>query len=800
MAKDTLTITDNRTGKSYEVPIEDETIKATDLRQIKVSSDDFGMMTYDPAFMNTAACRSAITYIDGDKGILRYRGYPIEQLAEQSSFLEVAYLLCEGELPTKAQLQTWDETIKFHTYVHTNITKFLEGFRYDAHPMGMLLGVVGALSTFYPDAKNIHDPANRYLQRVRLLAKAPTIAAFAFRHSRGLPFVFPDNDLDYIGNFVNMTFSIGGRHQPNKVLQRALEILLILHADHEQNCSTSAVRAVGSSHVDPFSAISAGIAALYGPLHGGANEAVLQMLDEIGEKKNIPRFIEEVKAGRGRLMGFGHRVYKSYDPRAKLIKQVADEVFEQTGLNPKLEIALELERIALEDEYFIKRKLYPNVDFYSGLIYQAMGYPTEYFTVLFALGRMPGWLAQWEEMLLDKDQKIARPRQIYHRQGRAAVRPHRQAVRRMTDQLDTLLSEQRRFPPTAEFAAQAAATAALYAAGRDPERFWAEQAQVARVDAARGARCSSGSRRTPSGSSAASSTSSANCLDRHLRGPAAQQGGHHLGRRAGRPPGPHLLGPGPGGAPRAPTRSSGSASGRATGWRSTCRWSPRPPSPCSPAPGSARCTRWSSAASPPSRCATGSTTPRPSRSSPPTAATGAARSCRSSGWPTQALAQAPSIKHCIVVRRRPAARRRVVRRHDRGPRPLVAPAAGAASRPLCPAEAMDARTCSSSSTPPAPPESPRASCTPPAAISPTWPPPRSTSSTCRTTDVFWCTADIGWVTGHSLRRLRPAGQRRHGAHVRGRAGLAGAGPVLAHHRDATGSPSSTPRPPPSAPS
>ena len=415
MPKESVTLTDNRTGKTYELPIVEGTIRATDLRQIKVSDDDFGMMTYDPAFMNTAACRSAITFIDGDRGILRYRGYPIEQLAEKASFLEVAYLLCEGELPDREQLSDWEETIKFHTYVHTNITKFLEGFRYDAHPMGMLLGVVGALSTFYPDAKDIHDPANRYLQRVRLLAKLPTIAAFAFRHSRGLPYEFPRNDLDYIGNFVNMTFSIGGRHQPNKVLQRALEILLILHADHEQNCSTSAVRAVGSSHVDPFSAVSAGIAALYGPLHGGANEAVLQMLDEIGDKKNIQSFIEKVKTGGGsaRLMGFGHRVYKSYDPRAKLIKKVAYDVFQQTGLNPKLEIALELERIALEDEYFIKRKLYPNVDFYSGLIYQAMGYPTDYFTVLFAIGRTPGWLAQWEEMLLDKDQKIARPRQIY---------------------------------------------------------------------------------------------------------------------------------------------------------------------------------------------------------------------------------------------------------------------------------------------------------------------------------------------------------------------------------------------------
>jgi len=410
---DTLTITDNRTGKSYDVPIVEDTIRAMDLRQIKVADDDFGMMTYDPAFMNTAACRSAITYIDGDRGILRYRGYPIEELADRASFLEVAYLLNEGELPTREQLDRWTSDIRYHTYVHTNIIKFLEGFRYDAHPMGMLLGVVGALSTFYPDAKDVHDPGNRYIQRVRLLAKIPTLAAFVFRQTRGLPYEFPRNDLDYIGNYVNMTFSIGGQHKPNPVLQRALEILLILHADHEQNCSTSAVRAVGSSGVDPFSAISAGIAALYGPLHGGANEAVLRMLDEIGDKKNIPQFIEKVKSGEGRLMGFGHRVYKSYDPRAKLIKRVADEVFEQTGLNPKLEIAVELERIALSDEYFIKRKLYPNVDFYSGLIYQAMGYPTEYFTVLFALGRMPGWLAQWEEMLEDKEQKIARPRQVY---------------------------------------------------------------------------------------------------------------------------------------------------------------------------------------------------------------------------------------------------------------------------------------------------------------------------------------------------------------------------------------------------
>ncbi len=413
MSKDSLTVTDNRTGKSYELPIEHGTIKAMDLRQIKSGAEDFGLMTYDPAFLNTASCKSAITFIDGDKGILRYRGYPIEQLAEKASFLETAYLLFEGELPTRTQLDKWEHDVRYHTYVHTNVIKFMEGFRYDAHPMGMLLGAVGALSTFYPEAKDIEDPANRYLQRIRLIAKLPTIAAFAFRHNRGLPYVFPRNDLGYIGNYVNMTFEIGGQHEPNPVLQRALEILLILHADHEQNCSTSAVRSVGSSHVDPFSAVSAGIAALYGPLHGGANEAVLRMLDQIDDKKNIPAFIKEVKEGGDRLMGFGHRVYKSYDPRAKLIKKVAYDVFEQTGLNPKLEIALELERIALEDEYFQKRKLYPNVDFYSGLIYQAMGYPTDYFTVLFALGRLPGWIAQWEEMLQDKDQKISRPRQIF---------------------------------------------------------------------------------------------------------------------------------------------------------------------------------------------------------------------------------------------------------------------------------------------------------------------------------------------------------------------------------------------------
>jgi citrate synthase len=420
---DTLTVTDDRTGRTYKLAIENGAVRAMDLRQIKASADDFGLMSYDPAFMNTASCKSRVTFIDGDRGILEYRGYPIQQIAEKASYLEVAYLVLRGDLPTQAQYDEWVDRITHHTILHENIKDLMAGFRYDAHPMGMLLGVVGALSTFYPDAKEIHDSANRRLQRIRLLAKTPTIAAFAFRHSRGLPFVFPDNDLDYIGNFVNMTFSIGGRHKPNKVLQRALEILLILHADHEQNCSTSAVRGVGSSHVDPFSAVSAGIAALYGPLHGGANEAVLTMLDEIADKKNIPAFIKEVKGGGGRLMGFGHRVYKSYDPRAKLIKKVADDVFRETGLNPKLEIALELERIALEDEYFIKRKLYPNVDFYSGLIYQAMGYPTAYFTVLFALGRMPGWLAQWEEMLLDKDQKIARPRQIYTGQGERPFLP-----------------------------------------------------------------------------------------------------------------------------------------------------------------------------------------------------------------------------------------------------------------------------------------------------------------------------------------------------------------------------------------
>ena len=422
MPSDTLTIVDNRTGREYTVEIVDGAIRATDFAKIENGAGE-GLLAYDPAFLNTASCRSAITYIDGDAGILRYRGYPIEQIAEQATFLETAYLLFEGELPTAAQLDRWEEDVRVHTYVHQNVQRFIEGFRYDAHPMGMLLSSIGALSTFYPDAKDIQDPANRYLQRVRLVAKLPTIAAYIFRHSRGLPYVLPRNDLGYIGNYVNMTFEIGGRLKPNPVLQRALEILLILHADHEQNCSTSAVRGVGSSQVDPFSAVSAGIAALYGPLHGGANEAVLRMLDEIGVVENVPAFIEGVKSGRGRLMGFGHRVYKSYDPRAKLIKTVADQVFAETGLNPKLKIALELERIALEDEYFVSRRLYPNVDFYSGLIYQAMGYPTDYFTVLFALGRLPGWIAQWEEMLTDREQKISRPRQLYVGAGERPFMP-----------------------------------------------------------------------------------------------------------------------------------------------------------------------------------------------------------------------------------------------------------------------------------------------------------------------------------------------------------------------------------------
>jgi citrate synthase len=412
--KPTLSITDNRTGKTYEVPIVYDTIHATDLRQIKVNADDFGMMTYDPAFMNTAACKSKITFIDGDKGILRYRGYPIEQLAERCSYLEVAYLVVYGELPTKAQLVEWSGHITTHTFVHENVKKLMDGFHHDAHPMGMFVSALAALSTFYPTAKHVADKHEHELTFYRLIGKAPTLAAFAYRHSMGMPYVHPDNDLSYAGNFLNMMYRIAEpKYQPHPVLEKALDVLFILHADHEQNCSTSAMRAVGSSQVDPYSAAAAASAALYGPLHGGANEAVLRMLDEIGSLDKVPAFIKEVKDGKGRLMGFGHRVYKNYDPRANIIKRLADQVFEVTGRNPKLDIALELERIALQDEYFIKRKLYPNVDFYSGLIYQAMKFPVDMFPVLFAIGRMSGWLAQWAEMIADPEQKIARPRQIY---------------------------------------------------------------------------------------------------------------------------------------------------------------------------------------------------------------------------------------------------------------------------------------------------------------------------------------------------------------------------------------------------
>ena len=411
---DTLTITDNRTGKTYEVPIADGTIRATDLRQIRADADDGGLATYDPAFMNTAACRSRITFIDGERGILEYRGYPIEQLAEKSTYLETAYLVIFGELPTEAQLQQWTREITFHTMLHENIKKLMDGYQYDAHPMGVFLSTVGAFSTFYPDAKKIFDEKSRLKQVHRLIAKVPTIAAYAYRHSIGRPYVYPDNDLSFTGNFLNMLFKMTElKYQVNPVLERALDVLFILHADHEQNCSTSAMRGIGSSHVDPYSAMAGAAAALYGPLHGGANEAVLRMLDEIGSKQNIPAFIKKVKAGEGRLMGFGHRVYKSYDPRAKIIKQTADEVFEVTGKNPLLNIAVELERIALQDEYFVSRKLYPNVDFYSGLIYEAMKFPVTMFPVLFAIPRTAGWIAQWVEMLLDPEQKIARPRQIY---------------------------------------------------------------------------------------------------------------------------------------------------------------------------------------------------------------------------------------------------------------------------------------------------------------------------------------------------------------------------------------------------
>ncbi|HEX5607372.1 MAG TPA: citrate synthase [Candidatus Binatia bacterium] len=413
MASETLTIIDNRTGKQYEIPIKNGAVKATDLFQIRVTEDD-GIVTYDPGFMNTASCQSKITYIDGDKGILRYRGYPIEQLAEKSSYLETAYLILHGELPTSSQLNDWTHHITFHSIIHENIKKVIDSFHHEAHPMGVLISTVAALSTFYPEAKKIFDVKSRRDQTYRLISKMPTLAAFAYRHSLGLPYSYPDNDLSYTGNFLNMLFKMTElKYKPNPVIERALDVLFILHADHEQNCSTNAMRGVGSSHVDPYSAVAAAAAALYGPLHGGANEAVLRMLMEIGSKDHVPEFIKKVKGGEGRLMGFGHRVYKNYDPRAKIIKEVADQVFEVRGRNPLLDIALELERIALSDDYFIKRKLYPNVDFYSGLIYQSMGLPMDMFPVLFAIPRTSGWIAQWEEMLTDADQKLARPKQVY---------------------------------------------------------------------------------------------------------------------------------------------------------------------------------------------------------------------------------------------------------------------------------------------------------------------------------------------------------------------------------------------------
>jgi citrate synthase len=421
MGKDTLTITDNRTGKTYEIPIQYGTyptygasIRTADLRQIKVSEEDFGLMGYDPAFMNTASCKSTITFIDGERGILRYRGYPIEELAERGSFLETAYLIIHGELPTRKQLDEWVYHITHHTMIHENIKKFMDGFHYDAHPMGILVGTVGALSTFYPDAKGIRDPANRQQQIYRLIAKMPTMAAFAYRHSLGMPYAYPDNDLSYAGNFLNMLFKKTElKYKPDPVLEKALDVLFVLHVDHEQNCSANAMRSVGSSHVDPYSAVAAATAALYGPLHGGANEAVLRMLREIGSKEKIPEFIKKVKAREALLMGFGHRIYKNYDPRARIIRDIARQVFTVTGPNPLLDIAIELERIALEDEFFVTRRLYPNVDFYSGIIYEAMGFPVDIYPVLFAIGRTPGWLAQWQEMLTDPDQKIARPRQVY---------------------------------------------------------------------------------------------------------------------------------------------------------------------------------------------------------------------------------------------------------------------------------------------------------------------------------------------------------------------------------------------------
>jgi len=414
MSRDSLTITDNRNGKTYEVPITEDTIRALDLRQIKLNQDDFGMMSYDPAFNNTALCKSKISFIDGDKGILRYRGYPIEELAERSSYLETAFLIVFGELPNRKQLEDWTYHVTHHTFIHESIKKFLDGFHYDAHPMGMLISTIAALSTFYPDAKNIFDAESRRKQTYRLIGKMPTLAAFAYRHSLGMPFAYPDNELSYPGNFLNMLFKTTElKYRPNPTLEHALDVLFILHADHEQNCSANAMRCVGSSHVDPYSACAAATAALYGPLHGGANEEVLRMLLDIGSIANVPPYIKRVKSGEKRLMGFGHRIYKNYDPRARIIKSIADEVFDVMGRNPLLDIALEVERIALQDEYFVSRKLYPNVDFYTGLIYQSMGFPVTMFPVLFAIPRTSGWIAQWEEMLLDPEQKIARPRQIY---------------------------------------------------------------------------------------------------------------------------------------------------------------------------------------------------------------------------------------------------------------------------------------------------------------------------------------------------------------------------------------------------
>jgi citrate synthase len=412
--RDTLTITDNRTGRQYEIPIKHDTIRAMDLRKIKVDESEFGMMSYDPAYSNTASCISKITFIDGDKGILRYRGYSIEELAEKSTYLETAYLILYGELPTKSQLADWSYHVTHHTFIHESIKKFLDGFHYDAHPMGMLISTVAALSTFYPDAKDIFNPDSRRKQTYRLIGKMPTLAAFAYRHSLGMPFAYPDNDLSYSGNFLNMLFRTTElKYRPNPTLERALDVLFILHADHEQNCSSSGMRGVGSSHVDPYSAIAAATAALYGPLHGGANEQVLRMLVEIGSVKNVPEYIKRVKAGEKLLMGFGHRIYKNYDPRATIVKHIAYEVFDVMGRNPLIDIALECERIALQDEYFVSRRLYPNVDFYTGLIYQSMGFPVTMFPVLFAIPRTSGWIAQWEEMLLDSEQKISRPRQIY---------------------------------------------------------------------------------------------------------------------------------------------------------------------------------------------------------------------------------------------------------------------------------------------------------------------------------------------------------------------------------------------------